>query len=147
MVMARYREQLDPQVMTAALDWFAAQVGSEALDRMLLKFVEHFPGSSVVRGQETPVQWLAGSTAGMPHRAVALEELMLLWTANRNEAFNSFAELFEETELAAAAGSAAERGAGTGGEDGLPAGDGAVAGIFRVAATDSGGWRKGNQSA
>src|SRR5580698_2914867 len=99
-LMARYREQFDPQVMTSALDWFSAQVGEDALDRMLLTFVEHFPGQSVMRGLETPREWLAGATEGMPHRAAALEELLLLWTANRNEAFRPFEELFEDKSLA-----------------------------------------------
>ena len=99
-VMAQYRKKFDPEVMTAALDWFAAQVGSAEIDKLLLTFVEHFPGQSVMRGEETPRQWLAGKTEGMPHRAVALEELLLLWTANRNEAFKPFEELFEEKSLA-----------------------------------------------
>ncbi|MGA3134586.1 MAG: alpha-amylase family glycosyl hydrolase [Terracidiphilus sp.] len=99
-LMARYREQFDPEVMTSALAWFSAQVGAEALDTMLLTFVEQFPGISVIRGLETPRQWLAGTTDGAPHRAAALEELLLLWTANRNEAFRPFEELFEEKALA-----------------------------------------------
>ena len=99
-LMARYREQFDPEVMTAGLDWFAAQVGPEKLDAMLLAFVEQFPGSSIIRGVETPRQWLAGKTEGMPHRAAALEELLLLWTANRNQAFRPFEELFEDRTLA-----------------------------------------------
>ena len=99
-LMARYREQFDPEVMTAGLDWFAAQVGPEKLDAMLLAFVEQFPGSTVIRGIETPRQWLAGQTEGMPHRAAALEELLLLWTANRNQAFRPFEELFEDRTLA-----------------------------------------------
>lgn len=99
-MMARYREQFDPAVMTAALDWFAAQVGEAALDTLLLTFVEHFPGTSVMRGLETPRQWLAGESDGSPHRAAALEELLLLWTANRNEAFQPFEELFADKTLA-----------------------------------------------
>ncbi len=99
-LMARYREQFDPQVMTAALDWFGAQVGTDNLDKMLLTFVEQFPGQSVMRGEETPAQWLAGDTGGTPHRAAALEELLLLWTANRNEAFKPFEELFDDHTLA-----------------------------------------------
>ena len=99
-LMAHYREQFDPEVMTSALDWFSAQVGSEQLDKLLLTFVEHFPGSSVIRGQETAQQWLARSTDGTPNRAAALEELLLLWTANRNEAFRPFEELFEDKTLA-----------------------------------------------
>ncbi len=99
-LLARYREQFDPAVMTAALDFFSERVGTEALDKLLLSFVEQFPGISVMRGQETPRQWLAGSSDGTPHRAAALEEMMLLWTANRNEAFQPFEELFEEKTLA-----------------------------------------------
>jgi len=99
-VMARYRQTLDPGVMNTALDWFSSQVGEEALDKLLLTFVEHFPGLAVMRGDQTPKQWLAASTEGFPNRAAVLEELMLLWTANRNEAFKPFEELFEEKPLA-----------------------------------------------
>ncbi len=99
-LIARYREQFDPTVMTSALDFFSDQVGAEALDKMLLTFVENFPGASVIRGQETPLQWLHGSTEGTPHQAIALEELLMLWTANRNEAFQPFEELFAEKTLA-----------------------------------------------
>jgi glycosidase len=99
-LMARYREQFDPEVMTSALDWFSAQVGEEALDKLLLTFVEQFPGSSVIRGEQTPKQWLEADSGGVPNRAAALEEMLLLWTANRNEAFRPFEELFEEKTLA-----------------------------------------------
>ena len=99
-LMKRYREQFDPEVMTRALDWFGAQVGPEKVDAMLLAFVEQFPGQSVMRGVETPQQWLAKSTDGVPHKAAALEELLLLWTANRNAAFKPFEELFEDKTLA-----------------------------------------------
>ncbi|HUN85157.1 MAG TPA: alpha-amylase family glycosyl hydrolase [Terracidiphilus sp.] len=99
-LMASYRQQFDPEVMTAALDWFTPKVGPENLQKMLLTFVEHFPGQSVMRGLETPQQWLDGKTEGVPHRAAALEEMLLLWSANRNEAFKPFEELFEDKSLA-----------------------------------------------
>jgi glycosidase len=99
-LIARYREQFDPEVMNAALDWFSAQVGGDKLDAMLLAFVEQFPGSSVVKGAATPKQWLAGKTGIMSHQAAAFEELILLWTANRNPAFRPFEELFEDRTLA-----------------------------------------------
>ncbi len=99
-LIARYRQQFDPHVMTAALDWFGAQVGEDHLDKMLLAFVRQFPGQSVISGLETPVMWLAGESNGFPHRAAALEELMLLWAANRNEAFKPFGELFDDSALA-----------------------------------------------
>jgi glycosidase len=99
-LMARYREQFDPEVMTAGLDWFAAKVGEKQLDVLLRTFVEEFPGQSVMRGQESAEEWLAGSSDGLPHRAAALEELLLLWSANRNEAFKKFEELFRDKPLA-----------------------------------------------
>jgi glycosidase len=99
-LMARYREQFDPEVMTSALDWLGGRVGTKDLDKLLLTFVEHFPGQSVIRGEETPRQWLKGRTGNMTHRAAALEELLLLWSANRNPAFKKFEELFEDKPLA-----------------------------------------------
>jgi hypothetical protein len=99
-LMARYRQQFDPAVMTGALEFFSSKVGAEALDKMLLAFAEQFPGISVIRGIETPKQWLEGQSEGLPHRAAAMEELLLLWAANRNEAFKPFEELFEDKTLA-----------------------------------------------
>jgi glycosidase len=100
-VIEQYRKQFDPEVMTAALEWFSARLGAEKLDTLLLAFVEYFPGQSVMRGDEDPAEWLKGATEGMSHRAAAMEELLMLWTANRNEAFTPFEELFDERSLAA----------------------------------------------
>ncbi len=100
-LMARYREQFDPEVLTSALDWFGEQLGSDNLDTLLLAFVEQFPGSTIIRGVETPAKWLAGEAGGMTNREAALEELLMLWMANRNEAFKPFAELFDDSSLAA----------------------------------------------
>jgi glycosidase len=99
-LMARYREQFDPEVMTSALEWFSGKVGADAMGKLLLTFVEQFPGMKVMRGEQTPIEWLAAKTEGTSHWAVAMEELILLWTANRNEAFHPFQELFEEKSLA-----------------------------------------------
>jgi len=99
-LMARYRQQFDPNVMLDGLEFFGAQVGEKEVDKMLLGFVEQFPGSSVYRGEQTAAQWLAGSTGGTLHRAAAFEEMVLLWMANRNPAFRPFEELFADSDLA-----------------------------------------------
>jgi len=100
LLMARYREQYDPEVIAAALRWFGHAVGAEELDRLLLTFVEQFPGQTIIQGKETSLQWLQGSTNGVPHIEMAFEELLMLWIANKNEAFQPFAEFFDEKELA-----------------------------------------------
>ena len=96
-----YRKRLDPTVMADALQWFDDRIGGAELDKTILSFVEQFPTTDVYRKEMTPAEWLAGSTDGVAHRAVAFEELMLLWLANANPAFKPFSELFTDQSLAA----------------------------------------------
>ena len=96
-----YRLRLDPQVMTAALEWFDSRMGKAELDKTILAFVEQFPTAGVYRKEQTSAEWLTGSTGGHTHRAVAFEEMMLLWLANVNPAFKPFTELFTDQSLAA----------------------------------------------
>ncbi len=63
--------------------------------------MEQFPTADVYRKEKTPAEWLAGATDGIAHRAVAFEEMMLLWLANANPAFKPFSELFTDQSLAA----------------------------------------------
>ena len=98
-LVARYREEIDPSVLSEALRWFAARVGPEKVDRLLLSFVEHFPSVDVYQGKISAGDWLAGTTDGLSNREAALEELMLLWLTNINPAFTSFRELFDDTPL------------------------------------------------
>ena len=96
-----YRQRLDPKVMADALAWFDARIGKEELDKTILAFVEQFPTADVYRKEKTPAEWLAGETDGISNRAVAFEEMMLLWLANANPAFKPFSELFTDQSLAA----------------------------------------------
>ena len=102
LVAAVYREQRDPRAMTDALAWFEGRLGRAALDRSLLEFADRFPTVQVYRGKLTAASWLNGVTGNVPHRAVALEELMMLWLANLNQAFKPFHELFDDEALARA---------------------------------------------
>ncbi len=98
-LLAHYRQTVDPALNAEALQWFAAQIGEDNLDRLLLAFVEHFPNVAVYQGVVTAAEWLAGASDGLSHREAVLEELTLLWLANRNPAFARFRELFDDTAL------------------------------------------------
>ena len=89
-LVAQYRHSRDPQVTQAALDWFAARVGEDNVDKLLRTFVQEFPNAAIYRGEANLDQWLQGSTDGLAHREAVLEELMLLWLANQNPAFRPF---------------------------------------------------------
>ncbi len=101
-LVAHYRKHYDPDVMKRALLWFEAKIGPEAVEKLLRSFVAEFPNAAVHRGRETVEQWLAGSTDNIPHREAALEEILLLWLANRNQAFSPFKDLFDDRKLGAA---------------------------------------------
>jgi glycosidase len=98
-LIAHYRKNLDPEIMKKALSWFEAKVGPHAVEKLLNTFVDEFPNAEIYRDRETAAEWLAGSTDGIPHREAALEEILLLWLANQNRAFNPFKELFDDQKL------------------------------------------------
>jgi len=98
-MVAHYRKNVDPAVLTEAIRWFEQSLGQEKLGKLLLTFVERFPGAAVFRGEITPTEWLKRTTDGLPHREAELEELLMLWLANQNPAFQPFRELFGDAEL------------------------------------------------
>ncbi|MBV9072301.1 MAG: alpha-amylase, partial [Acidobacteria bacterium] len=98
-LVARYREQRDPKVMVDALRWFEDKVGREALDGTLLEFTQQFPPRDVFLGKVALSEWLNSHSGDTPHRAIALEEMMMLWLANLNLAFRRFQELFHDQPL------------------------------------------------
>jgi len=99
LVIQLYREQADPGIMARAERRLDETLGREAVDRALERFVESFPPLAVYRGGAAAADYLAGHTAGMSNRAIALEEMMLLWLANVNPAFSPYAELFDHAHM------------------------------------------------
>lgn len=98
-VVALYRQQVNPQVFQSALDYLTADFGARKVDIVLLKFVEEFPPLEVYKGKMTPENYLKGSTGSTSNRLIALEEMLMLWLANMNPAFQPFLELFDDTTL------------------------------------------------
>jgi len=98
-LVQHYRKNYDPQVMTRALSWFETKIGHEGVEKLLRTFAGEFPNAPVYRGREKAEEWLAASTDGVPNREAALEEIMMLWLANRNRAFSPFKELFDDQKL------------------------------------------------
>ncbi len=98
-VLARYREQERPDAMQRTLDWLYAELGQEEVDATLRQFADEFPPLTVYRREISLDEYLEGETAGVPHRLILLEELLMLWLANDNPAFVPFLELFDDTAL------------------------------------------------
>jgi glycosidase len=99
-VIQMYRQQKNPQVIQAALVDLREQIGSKELERSLRQFVMEFPPLVVYNGKLDPDEYLDDDTDGIPNRSVVLEEMIMLWVANRNPAFSPFLELFDDKRLA-----------------------------------------------
>jgi glycosidase len=94
-----YRRTVNPNVMSDAVEAMTERMEPERLDHALASFIDQFPPLVVFRDGLDPVEYLAGETEGQPNRQIALEELLLLWLANVNPAFETFDELFDDADL------------------------------------------------
>jgi glycosidase len=94
-----YRQQEKAGVLAQALQQLDREMGPEAVDDTLRRFVDEFPPLAVYRQELSPTAYLAGETGGVPNRELALEELTMLWLANSNPALSPFQELFDDAGL------------------------------------------------
>jgi len=99
LLVENYRRQVNPDVIGQALQSLNARFGQEAVDKLLRQFSDEFPPVTVYRREQTLDDWFQGETNGVPHRELALEEMLMLWVANMNPAFAPFSELFDDQYL------------------------------------------------
>ncbi len=93
-ILIRKYEEQNPGAMRRAFEFV-----QQDADATLQKFTEEFPPLAVFRGELTSGQYLDRETAGRPNRQSTLEEMLLLYQANINPAFNPYRDLFDDTEL------------------------------------------------
>lgn len=104
-IFRQYRRQ-QPRVLQDALDWLNQNVGPDQVQATLRRFTDEFPPVAVYRREETVDEYLAGESvtpegALLPNRQIALEEMLMLWLANQNPAFQPYQELFDDQALQA----------------------------------------------
>jgi glycosidase len=97
--LKQYREQKNPRVMQEALDYLTAQIGPREVEKTLRRFMDEFPPVAVYKGEITIDEYLKGTTNGVSHHQIELEEMLMLWLANQNPAFEPYRELFDDTPL------------------------------------------------
>jgi glycosidase len=98
-IVGLYLEQIDPKAFAEALDILKQKIGEEGLNLALRRFADEFPPLAVYRREVDADTWLAGETAGVPNRQIALEEMLMLWVSNMNPACAPFLELFDDAAL------------------------------------------------
>jgi hypothetical protein len=75
-------------------------LGSEKVDKIMLKFIDEFPPLAVYKQNQTPIEYLNGSTKEKSNREIILEEIILLQLENSNPASRPLEELYSDKELA-----------------------------------------------
>ncbi len=98
-VVGDYARQVNPHILSAALAGLERTLGVQAVHGALRLFCDEFPPIAVYRHDVDVDAYLAGETAGVPNRVLALEEMLLLWLANMDPAYNPYGELFDDSHL------------------------------------------------
>ncbi len=98
-IIGLYRDEKNPKTMSQALDWLNEKLGKVRVDETFLTFSYQFPPLALYRGEIELESYLEGETAGTPNRQIILEEMLMLWLANKNPAFSPFIELFDHSTL------------------------------------------------
>jgi glycosidase len=96
-IIRLYQRQKEWPAMAAALAYCEEKMGAGTLDEVLEQFVETFPPQSVYEGKQDVKSYLSGDNGG--DRQAVLEEMLLLWLANRNPAASPLRELFDDQEM------------------------------------------------
>jgi len=99
-VMSLYRREVNPQAMDEAMAWLEEKVGKDDLAETMLAFSEDFPPLNVYLGEMSEEEYLNGNANdGTLNSHAALEEMLMLWVANKNPAFAPYLELFDDNRL------------------------------------------------
>ncbi len=94
-----YIAQHDPALFQRALNRLHEQLGTDAVDGVLARFIDDFPPMAVYLHELDRETYLKSVTGNRTNQALALEELLMLWLSNANPAFSPFLELFGDDDL------------------------------------------------
>ena len=98
-LISEYRAQHKPMLWQEALHLLESNLGVQAVNKALETFAADFPPLAVFKGQVTLREYITGSSDGVPHKEILLEELLLLWLENHNPAFAPYKDLFDDGNL------------------------------------------------
>ncbi len=98
-IVGLYKEQIDRNIFASLEKNLVNELGKKKYTNLLEKFTEQFPPLTVYRNEIDIPAYLKKSTDGVKNSQLVLEEILLLYLANKNPAFNPFKELFDDFSL------------------------------------------------
>ena len=94
-IVGVYKSDKKASVIKDALSWLKQKNGSKNLTRAIQSFVNHFPPVAVYSNEISVSEYLKDDN----NKEIVLEEMLLLYLANINPAFEIFKELFDDRLL------------------------------------------------
>ncbi|MDR2782382.1 MAG: alpha-amylase [Treponema sp.] len=95
-----YREQIQPDVFDTALERLNRNLGESGTLELLQRFCTRFPPKKVYADETTAEAYLETAEGSVSHKAMSLEEILMLAIANLNPAFKPFLFMFDDKPLA-----------------------------------------------
>lgn len=98
-LLNHYRENENPGVFDRSLEYLISEINVDALDNVLLNFINEFPPIVVFNGKIKSEDYLKGKTENKSNKEIILEELIILFFENNNPAAHRLNELFSDNNL------------------------------------------------
>jgi len=99
LIVAEYYQEYGKSIREGLYAELVSKLGKQQVEDSLEAFLKEFPPVDVYQGKISLKDYLAGSTEGISHDQLALEELLMLWLTNANPAASPYVELFDDRKL------------------------------------------------
>ncbi|MBN2011124.1 alpha-amylase [candidate division KSB1 bacterium] len=96
-VFRLYSEDENQSMLEQAYNAVESKLGHEALNSILLNYVDRYPPQAVFFGSRTPAEYLISKTGDYENRFLVFEDILMLWLENANPAFSPYRELFDDS--------------------------------------------------
>ncbi len=98
-VISLYQKQKNPLFYSSLIRLLDQSFSQDDVDDLLVAFIQEFPPNPVYHRQVSAQAYLLASENGTPNRDKVLEELLLIWMANQNRAYQPLNALFNDQVL------------------------------------------------
>ena len=95
-----YEDKENPGVLSRGISYLNTSLGENDLNKIFIEYLNEFPPLEVYTGKIKPEEYLPGYTGNKPNTEIILEEILLLYLENINQAASKLDELYSDKDLA-----------------------------------------------
>ncbi|MGD1006510.1 MAG: alpha-amylase family glycosyl hydrolase [Ignavibacteriaceae bacterium] len=95
-----YEDKENPGVLLRGINYLNSGLGEKELNKIFIEYLNEFPPLEVYTGKLKPEEFLSGHTGNKLNTEIILEEILLLYLENINQAASKLDELYSDKNLA-----------------------------------------------